>query len=254
MLPSRDYSPDTNLYDFNAWDNAFLTKESHDSKLSILNTHTKGHLSYTNTPLHWDAFYKKHGNAFFKDRNWLTRIFPGMLHGHLLEVGCGVGNSLFNVQNATGCDFSKEAIDIARLRYPNLNFFVHDLTSTDALPMTDSILCVYCLSAIDRAFYKGILNKFYACLRPGGRVFFKDYGYMDLVQLRYKREQVVGDNFYMRGDGTYTYFFKLEEVRELATEAGFGIEMVREDRKLLVNRKRKLEMYRVMVEGVFVKK
>ena len=78
----------------------------------------------------WDLFYKRNSIHFFKDRHWITREFPELLHALseldqsrpvLLEVGCGVGNTVFPLleENTAlfvhACDFSPRAVDFVKV-------------------------------------------------------------------------------------------------------------------------------------------
>ena len=80
---------------------------------------------------HWDIFYKRNENRFFKDRHWTTREFWELCGDseeneftpkHILtEIGCGVGNFAFPLLEDVNCnlfiyacDFSPRAIDIVK--------------------------------------------------------------------------------------------------------------------------------------------
>jgi len=271
----------------------------------------------TSASLNWDKFYGIHNNRFFKDRNWLFTEFPELfLPKHrnnlnektntksiqieadhpltILEVGCGVGNTVFPILEVNthpntrvyACDFSETAVELVK-QHPeyvkseqvsNENIgkrceaFVCDITKEQDWEANapfgenslDAITLLFVMSALDPTNGSMILavKSLYKYLKPGGMIFFRDYGRYDLAQLRLKPGKCLSDNFYARGDGTFCYFFTEEDIIDLfVTKGGFELispgsvngipeePKVKVDRRLQVNRGKKLKMYRVWMQA-----
>lgn len=297
LFHNRKLIDKTEKNSFNAWDNEQLEgnlldeakmKVKKDFEFIGKNSNLYESIDSKGS---WESFYSVH-SEFFRNRKWIVQEFDKILEGKkIMELGCGVGNSLhwfseinkefyenekdtinmeafsqkngFNIPlsikdgnilpfELSGCDFSANAISMCNSKYEG-TFFVHDLMSEDELPSGfDSILLVFTLSAIDPKFHKRVLKKAYSCLKPGGKLFFKDFGQLDMVQLRYKPTSILSENLYRRSDGTLTFFFSLEYFKSISDD--FEILSLHMDKRLLINRKRKLDMYRVFIQGILRKK
>ena len=124
-------------------------------------------------------------------------------------------------------------------------------------------------------------------LKPGGILLFRDYGRHDMAQLRFKGGRFMQPGLYIRGDGTRVYFFERDElvdmwggpvksfsdsvpsgavidddvtsgIAQLAIDSHVGVhsrtprfELIKlgVDRRLLLNRKKQLKMYRIWLQG-----
>lgn len=228
---------------------------------------------------YWDQFYRNNKANFFKDRKWLRVEFPALYDATLpdagprriLEVGCGAGNTLFPVLQAnqnpdlriTGVDFSKQAVEIVRTAEQfDLKFaeaHVWDLAEpTGALPpniephSVDIIVMIFVFSALAPDQWKQAVANLERLLKPGGKILFRDYGRYDLTQLRFKGGRLLDENFYIRGDGTRVYFFTEQELEEIFGTV-FTVNKVATDRRLMVNRQRRIKMFRIWLQASFEK-
>lgn len=81
---------------------------------------------------------------------------------------------------------------------------------------------------------------------------FRDYARYDMAQLRFKGNRYLDDNFYCRGDNTRVYFFEESELESMFCPKFEKIEIVI-DKRLIVNRALKVEMYRNWIQAKFRK-
>ncbi|KAI0024366.1 methyltransferase [Xylariomycetidae sp. FL0641] len=211
----------------------------------------------------------------------------------VLEVGAGAGNTAFPILannnnpklKVHACDFSKKAVEVMRSHEEyNTDFMQADVwdVASDELPpgldegSVDVVLMVFIFSALSPRQWGKAVENIHRVLKPGGEVCFRDYGRGDLAQVRFKKGRYLEENFYIRGDGTRVYFFDKDELAEIwsgkfksadeTEETGektevaeqeaplFDVEDLGIDRRMLVNRAKKLKMYRCWIQGRFRKK
>ncbi|KAJ2808498.1 hypothetical protein H4R20_000862 [Coemansia guatemalensis] len=187
----------------------------------------------------------------------------------IMEVGCGAGNAVFPLLEdindprlfVYACDYSSIAVDVVKASKAydqhRCAAFVWDLASAELPPNVapesiDIMLMVFVFSALHPNQWKQAVANAHRLLKPGGVLLFRDYGRNDLAQLRFKRSRLLEDNLYIRGDGTRVYFFTNEELAEIFGSL-FEIEQNAIDRRLIINRKRELKMYRVWLQAKFRK-
>lgn len=161
-------------------------------------------------------------------------------------MGCGVGNFVFPLLADNphmfiyACDFSKRAVDMVK---SNENYtedrckaFVCDLTAdalTDNIPANslDLVGCshfdlryslthlqvsaIFVFSAIPPEKMSIAIKNIYSVLKPGGHVLFRDYGIYDEAQIKFSAasDKRLDSNFYVRHDGTMSYFFSKEDLQ-----------------------------------------
>ncbi|XP_067459651.1 mRNA N(3)-methylcytidine methyltransferase METTL8 isoform X2 [Thunnus thynnus] len=235
---------------------------------------TRQHSCHTHHHRNTDSSHRQEscqGAALEKNEAAIQTSFPGQHASfRILEVGCGVGNSVFPIVNSikeTGaflycCDFSSRAIQLVK-DHPDYDdsvchAFVHDICEEMASfpfpPQSlDVIMAVFVLSSIHPERMQGVVNRLSTYLKQGGTFLFRDYGRYDFSQLRFKKGRCLSENFYTRGDGTCVYFFTKEEVHDLFSKAGLEEIQNLEDRRLQVNRGKKVVMQRVWMQSKYRK-
>ena len=117
----------------------------------------------------------------------------------------------------------------------------------------DGVLMVFMLSAVPPEKMRACVRNAFSLLKPGGKVFFRDYGLFDLTQLRFPADQKLATKLYYRGDGTLSYFFSSEELAALFEKEGFTTLETDYVCVELYNRKKDFEMRRVFAHAVFQK-
>lgn len=222
----------------------------------------------------WDLFYKRNTTNFFKDRHWTTREFEELKACRefesqklvLLEAGCGVGNCIFPLLEEDlsifvyACDFSPRAVEFVKqnsLYSPERCLaFQCDLTKDDlrdniSAESVDVATLIFVLSAIHPDKMQQALENLFRVLKPGGVVLFRDYGLYDHAMFRFKSGNKLGENFYVRQDGTRSYFFSKELLAKLFHDAGFETLANEYVLRETVNKKEGLCVPRVFLQSKF---
>lgn len=223
-----------------------------------------------NAKKNWDLFYKRNETRFFKDRHWTTREFQELLNDHklsrrtLFEIGCGVGNFIYPLVEDKlnfeifACDLSPRAVEMVKSN-PKfdescMNIFQCDITGDEVFKYVkeqsvDIATLIFVLSAIHPDKFATTLKNIHRLLRPGGLLLFRDYGLYDMAQIRFKAGHKIDENFYMRQDGTRSYYFSLDYLEKLFMGTGFEIVTSTYIHKKTINRKENVCVPRVFVQS-----
>ncbi|QHO38254.1 Methyltransferase-like protein [Arachis hypogaea] len=117
----------------------------------------------------------------------------------------------------------------------------------------DFVTLIFTLSAIPLERMPRFIKECFDVLNPGGMVLFRDYGLYDMTMLRFEEDKRVGFREYMRLDGTRSYFFCLDTVRDLFVGSGFTELELDYCCVKSVNRQKGKCMRRIWVHGKFQK-
>ncbi|PFH32812.1 putative methylase [Besnoitia besnoiti] len=130
-----------------------------------------------------------------------------------------------------------------------------DVPSSLAPPAcADYVLLLFVLSALHPRHHAAVATRVASLLKPGGILFFRDYGRYDLAQLRFAKrgKAKIADNAYARHDGTLACYFLTDELRDLFCRHAGLVEV--ENRYCLrefTNRKTEVKMRRIWIQAKF---
>lgn len=143
-------------------------------------------------------------------------------------------------------------------RYDSLRMkaFVCDITKDRILSeisenSVDVASLIFVLSAIHPDKFVEALVNIRSVLKSDGVLVFRDYGLHDMAQIRFGRGNKLGENFYVRQDGTRSYFFTVEELSNLFIKAGYTVESCHYVHRRTINKKEGVDEPRVFVQGRF---
>ncbi|RVW34192.1 O-methyltransferase 3 [Vitis vinifera] len=111
--------------------------------------------------------------------------------------------------------------DVKESKETNLNDLSSLGESKCCIGGVDFVTLIFTLSAVPLHRMPTAIRECFSILKPGGLLLFRDYGLYDMTMLRFEPEKRVGFREYMRSDGTRSYFFCMDTVRDLFTGSGF---------------------------------
>ncbi|KAI9269872.1 S-adenosyl-L-methionine-dependent methyltransferase [Sporodiniella umbellata] len=138
--------------------------------------------------------------------------------------------------------------------------FVCDLTQdqlTDHIEPNslDLISALFVFSAIPPEKMEFALKNMYQVLKPGGRVLFRDYGIYDEAQIKFSKscDKRLEENFYVRQDGTMSYFFSTEDLKSRFEAVGFSTIECNYVYRETTNRQKEMRIDRIFAQAKFEK-
>jgi len=205
----------------------------------------------------------------------------------ICEIGCGVGNAILPLleldphiyelnqsqiirkRKVIICafDFSSVAIEIIKKDIRFIHAHQQNRTQAQVWDVTCPVihppiqnaqisLLLFCLSAIAPDKMMQAARNVAATLQPGGKLLVRDYGRYDEAQIKLgtSRKKRLGENFYVKHDGTRCYYFTLEDMERLFVDHA-GLEKVdlKYLRRKYRNRRDDSVRRRVWVQATFRK-
>ena len=196
----------------------------------------------------WDRDYTRRGRVW----GGSVKDLPALPDGsRVLEMGCGDGKTLSIMPPSwriMAIDISIQALNLARRAKPDAGLLLADVSR---LPLqSDGFDAAFAFHVAGHLFLDqrlSLAKEAARVLRPGGRLFFRDFSREDM---RMGRGEEVEEATFRRGSGIITHYFSEGEIA--AMFSGLEMDLIRTQRWSMRIRGEKL--LRSEVEAVLVKR
>lgn len=181
----------------------------------------------------FDSIANEYVEYFGEDWEFINEIqeFAAQLpeKAKVLDLGCGSGyitNYLHNQNlNAVGLDFSQEMINIAKEKYPTIDFLLADFVSIQNYfdeNSVDALIAVYSLYFVPKEQFESVLKSLSKVLKNDGKFFFvtqigngEDYITTPLME-----ENNVNEKLYVN-------YYNKDELETILNKCNFEIEYLK---------------------------
>ena len=155
----------------------------------------------------------------------ILKFCSDKIQGRVLDVGCGDGFFTaqilqhFNLKNVYGLDISSKAVDLARLKHPEIKF---QQGALDHIPEeTNSIDYITMIEVIEHLVYiEGTLKELFRGMKPGGILLIATTDFNWLKQV------IIAIFFfekYFYPTNPHIRFFKKSTLADILSKNGFSI-------------------------------
>ena len=155
----------------------------------------------------------------------ILKFCSDKIQGRVLDVGCGDGFftaqilQRFNLKNVYGLDISSKAVDLARLKHPEINF---QQSALNHIPEeTNSIDSITMIEVIEHLVdIEGTLKELFRVMKPGGILLIATTDFNWLKQV------IIAMFFfekYFYPTNPHIRFFKRSTLTDVLSENGFSV-------------------------------
>ncbi|MDD5071531.1 MAG: methyltransferase domain-containing protein [Patescibacteria group bacterium] len=169
----------------------------------------------------YDKIAEPYAKEFSKPSEYIEE-FLALLpkDAKILDVGCGVGVDAGFMESEgfeiIGIDLSKEMLNIARQKFPQIDFRQQDIRTLDFPPNSfDGILASCSLIHIPKKDVPALLEKFHQILKKDGAIYIAFQGG--------KSEEIFIDEPFKPDEKLFLNIISFDEVQNLLVKNGFSI-------------------------------